>query len=74
MKFRINASVSVGPDDRVTSTYRVDLFKNWNFDRGKKAAIPYTGAPIDLGQFLDLHEHGYAQEYDMLGTSSLHDF
>ncbi|MFD7134337.1 RHS repeat-associated core domain-containing protein [Streptomyces sp. NPDC059894] len=74
VKYRINASVTVGADDRVTSTYRVNLFKNWNFDRGKKAAVPYSGASIDLGQFLDLHEHGYAREYDMLGTSSLHDF
>ncbi|MEU9321768.1 hypothetical protein [Streptomyces sp. NPDC048295] len=74
MKYRISASVSVGSDDRVSTTYRVDLFKNWNFGRGKKAAIPYTGMSIDLGQFLDLHEHGYAQEHDMVGTSSLHDF
>ncbi|MFF2852535.1 hypothetical protein ACFVT5_40500 [Streptomyces sp. NPDC058001] len=48
-KYRINASVSVGADDRVTTTYRVKIFKNWNFDRGKTVDIPYTGLTIDLG-------------------------
>ncbi|WP_327174211.1 RHS repeat-associated core domain-containing protein [Streptomyces sp. NBC_01335] len=72
VKWRINASVTVGADRRVSATYSVDLFKNWNFDRGKKAEIPYLGVTIDLGQFLDLHEHGMAREYDMYGTSSMH--
>jgi len=74
VKYRINASVSVSADGNASTTYRVDLFKNWNFDRGKMAPMPYTGTELDLGQFLDLHEHGWAQEYDMLGTSSLHGF
>jgi hypothetical protein len=64
----------VNGDGDVSTNYQVDLFKGWNFDRGKTAPIPVAGIDLDLGQFLDLHEHGYAREYDMVGTSTLHTF
>ncbi|MEV0491700.1 RHS repeat-associated core domain-containing protein, partial [Streptomyces atratus] len=78
VKFRVTGSVTMGAGGEARTRYQVDLFKNWNFDRGKTAPVPFlteaTGKEIDLGQFVDLHEHGWAQEYDMVGTSTMHYF
>ncbi|MFV5996547.1 DNRLRE domain-containing protein [Streptomyces sp. NPDC056231] len=75
VKFRVTGSVTISAGGEARTRYQVDLFKNWNFDRGKTAPDPFgTGKEIDLGQFVDLHEHGWAQEYDMAGTSTMHYF
>ncbi|WP_449345673.1 RHS repeat-associated core domain-containing protein [Streptomyces narbonensis] len=45
-------------------TYKVEVYKNWNFDEGESVM------GLDLGQFGDLHDAGLAQEFDVTGKSN----
>ncbi|WP_326793934.1 hypothetical protein OHA79_51805 (plasmid) [Streptomyces sp. NBC_00841] len=35
VKFRVTGSVTMGAGGEARTRYQVDLFKNWNFDRGR---------------------------------------
>ncbi|MFF0045205.1 hypothetical protein OG987_24530 [Streptomyces sp. NBC_01620] len=42
---------------------RIDVYKDWNFDKGKKAA------GVDLSRFAAMHEYGYGREFPMTSQS-----
>ncbi|MFD8416872.1 hypothetical protein ACFV2Q_34925 [Streptomyces sp. NPDC059650] len=53
-----------GSHRTVTTEYTVELYKDWNFDKGK------TAKGISLKPFAEMHEYGVAREYAMVGKSS----
>ncbi|MEW1694926.1 RHS repeat-associated core domain-containing protein [Streptomyces sp. NPDC091278] len=64
----------VGRGARVTADYKVSLYKDWNFDKWKTAQLPGVGVDISLEPFARLHEMGLAQEFKMVGESSMQKF
>lgn len=65
---------SSGDRKRVTANYTVSLYKDWNFEKQKTATLPIVGVDISLEPFARLHELGVAQEFRMVGESSLQRF
>ncbi|MFB7181436.1 RHS repeat domain-containing protein [Streptomyces sp. NPDC056257] len=66
-EMRVTATMEVsgsGPDRKVNTQYRVELYKDWNFDKNKSAM------GIALQPFAEMHEYGVAREYAMVGMSS----
>ncbi|MEU8523951.1 hypothetical protein AB0C49_31060, partial [Streptomyces sp. NPDC048577] len=76
-QMRLQGSVKVsgqGARRKVTVNYTVNLYKDWNFDKEKTARIPIVGKEISLAPFARLHELGLAQEFKMVGVSSVQRF
>jgi hypothetical protein len=56
---------------RLSATYQVEVYKDWNFDKTKTASIPGARTNINLAPFAEMHEYGYGREYAMVGKSSI---
>ncbi|MGW3247489.1 hypothetical protein [Streptomyces sp. NPDC001070] len=62
-QYRITGTVDVR--QKAAISYRVQVYKDWNFDYGD------TFAGIDFAPFARLHEAGLAGEFDVYGTTGL---
>ena len=72
-QLRVTGTVAVagkGRHRKVEANYRVNLFKDWNFDKGETARLPVVGVNTDLTPFASLHELGVVREFAIVGTSS----
>ncbi|MFD9048177.1 ricin-type beta-trefoil lectin domain protein [Streptomyces zaomyceticus] len=65
--FQYRASGTV-EDGQVS--YRLQIYKNWNFDHGENLSKQDWLKPLgdDFGKYARLHEVGLAQEFDVWGT------
>ena len=62
-------TITVYPDGSYTYKYQVHTADRYNWDRGKKTGIgPFT---VTDKQLQELHRAGIAQEYDLVGESTI---
>ncbi|MEE1735058.1 hypothetical protein PUR49_00540 [Streptomyces sp. BE147] len=52
----------------VGMTFKVQVYKDWNFDKGK------TAFSVNLSRYEAMHEYGYAQEFAMTSSSPVYGY
>ena len=53
----------------VRQSYTVSVYKDWNFDKGETAPLPYVGIDYEFTPLATLHEVGHSREFAVVGQS-----